>query len=81
MPQKAGYIAAYTPHGAIALAPFLFHDTSPIDIPTLAPTRFDGKIGLLYRDYNTTARNLPPVYDPTAGYRGWFCTVDLAPVS
>jgi hypothetical protein len=78
LPRKDGYAAAYDARGTMVVEPLRFHDASPVDIPTLGSTRFGDKIAILYRDYNPSARDQPPTYDPTKGYHGWFCTIELA---
>jgi hypothetical protein len=77
LPRKDGYAAAYDARGTTVVAPLRFHDASPVDIPTLGSTRFGDKIAILYRDYNQSARDQPPTYDPTKGYYGWYCAIGL----
>lgn len=60
--------------GAPPLAIQARFTTAPCDIPTVHPSRVNGKTAIVFRDFNAAARNNPPTYTPP--YTGWWVTLD-----
>lgn len=68
------YLATYQ-NGAAVQTGFVAYSATPCDIPTLYDTRINGKLALLFRDFNAGARSNPPTYTPP--YTGYYVTVAL----
>lgn len=70
------YLATYS-NGLAVQTGFLAYSATPCDIPTLSGARVNGKIVLLFRDFNVGARTNPPTYSG-GPYTGYAVTVDLS---
>jgi hypothetical protein len=78
LPRHDVYVATMTTGlalvGAAPLAIPSAFTTAPCDIPTIHPSRVNGRTALVFRDFNVEARNNPPTYTPP--YKGWWVTLD-----